>query len=273
MAPLSAVSLLILLAQAAPARPVDAPSPPGIEDNSFLVEEAYNQDAGVVQHIFTFERTQGGDRLLTFTQEWPVDRWPRHQLSYTLALMSANGHTGIGDLWLNWRYQAANSARVAVAPRVSISLPSGRAADGFGSGGAGLQLSLPVSVRAREGLVELHSNAGMTVVPRGTDPAGHHARTLGVALAQSVVWRPRPRVNPFVEFVWSRNQNVAGPAQTTWETSTVLDPGIRWSYDLAGGAQIVPGLAVPVDVSRPAGERWSVFAYFSIEHPFRGHHE
>jgi hypothetical protein len=29
-------------------RPIDV-----IEDNSFLIEEAYNQDAGTVQHIFT----------------------------------------------------------------------------------------------------------------------------------------------------------------------------------------------------------------------------
>jgi hypothetical protein len=32
-----------------------ASSDPVIQDNSFLVEEAYNQDAGVVQHIQTFQ--------------------------------------------------------------------------------------------------------------------------------------------------------------------------------------------------------------------------
>jgi len=31
-------------------RPID-----GIADNSFLIEEAYNQEAGVVQHIFTVQ--------------------------------------------------------------------------------------------------------------------------------------------------------------------------------------------------------------------------
>ncbi len=41
-----------------------------IQDNSFLVEEAYNQEAGVVQHISTFTRYQESkDWIYTFTQE------------------------------------------------------------------------------------------------------------------------------------------------------------------------------------------------------------
>ena len=34
--------------------------PPGIQDNSFLIEEAYNQDPGVVQHISGFQRDTRG---------------------------------------------------------------------------------------------------------------------------------------------------------------------------------------------------------------------
>lgn len=42
---------------------------PHIQDNRFLVEEAYNQDDGVVQHIHQFAWTRGtGDWLATFTQ-------------------------------------------------------------------------------------------------------------------------------------------------------------------------------------------------------------
>ena len=46
---------------------------PGIQDNSFLVEEAYNQEFGVVQHISGFTRFwDSKDWAYTFTQEWPV---------------------------------------------------------------------------------------------------------------------------------------------------------------------------------------------------------
>src|SRR2546430_2035386 len=62
----------------------------GIMDNSFLVEEAYNQERGVVQHIATafynVNRRAGPDDEawnLTFTQEWPVFS-QTHQFSYTV---------------------------------------------------------------------------------------------------------------------------------------------------------------------------------------------
>jgi len=55
-----------------------------LQDNSFLIEEAYNQEAGVVQNIVNGLWSRGSeDWLLTFTQEWPVPD-QRHQFSYTL---------------------------------------------------------------------------------------------------------------------------------------------------------------------------------------------
>lgn len=43
-----------------------------IQDNSFLIEEAYNQERGVVQHIQTFQIMKDDSWIYTFTQEWPV---------------------------------------------------------------------------------------------------------------------------------------------------------------------------------------------------------
>src|SRR5436305_1716303 len=72
-------------ADSKPTRPVD-----GMMDNSFLVEEAYNQEPGVVQNIFTglysWANYSGtGERRLdlAFTQEFPA--WgQKHQFSYTI---------------------------------------------------------------------------------------------------------------------------------------------------------------------------------------------
>ncbi|HXT54767.1 MAG TPA: hypothetical protein VN826_09700, partial [Candidatus Eisenbacteria bacterium] len=57
-----------------------------IEDNSFLIEEAYNQEVGVVQHIFQSvysndPRQRGW--AFAFTQEWPI-YGQDHQFSYTI---------------------------------------------------------------------------------------------------------------------------------------------------------------------------------------------
>src|SRR6185369_9428280 len=65
-------------AQDSPPRPRER-NVDGIMDNSFLVEEAYNQEPGVIQHILTGFygiNTRAGSEerglSLTFTQEWPV---------------------------------------------------------------------------------------------------------------------------------------------------------------------------------------------------------
>src|SRR5262245_56577983 len=88
---LAALVFLALAARVCTA--ADEPAQPlakGIQDNSFLVEEAYNQEAGVVQHIFNayYAVNQLGgpdDKFwqLSFTQEWPVFS-QTHQFSYTI---------------------------------------------------------------------------------------------------------------------------------------------------------------------------------------------
>src|SRR5499433_4238399 len=129
-----------------------AENSPGIQDNSFLVEEAYNQESGVVQHIQTFQRLWNSkDWGYTFTQEWPVDPRPRHQLSYTLVFLHAGQYSGSGagvsDVLVNYRYQMVGSgdAKLAFAPRISALVPTGSARLGRGVGGAGIQTMMPVS--------------------------------------------------------------------------------------------------------------------------------
>jgi len=138
-----------------------------IQDNSFLIEEAYNQGRGVVQHIGTFARfNQGGDWATSFTQEWPVPD-VRHQLSYTLLgvrLHDDDGSDrGLGDVAINYRYQLVGdgSATVALAPRASLLFPTGDEDRGLGSGGVGVQINLPTSVVLHPKVVT-HFNLGAT---------------------------------------------------------------------------------------------------------------
>src|SRR3954452_2591720 len=119
-----------------------------IQDNSFLLEEAYNQEAGVVQHISTFARATNGEWNFGFTQEWPLGGI-QHQLSYTLLIQHVEtGSTGLGDVALNYRYQLLGNpqARTVMAPRVSVLLPIGNEAAGRGAGAVGLQTNLPLTI-------------------------------------------------------------------------------------------------------------------------------
>ena len=258
----------LLSAQQSSTKPVALP----IQDNSFLVEEAYNQGRGVVQHINTFARAanQGGWDY-SFTQEWPF-RSQRHQVSYTIPASrisdAGRGQTGVGDIALNYRYQAGRieGAATAFAPRASLLLPTGDSDRGFGAGGAGLQFNLPFSAELPASMV-VHSNAGATYVPRGRDVIGNRAATTGFTLAQSVIWLAHPKLNLMLEGVWNRSQQIVGPGRTASSTEFLISPGVRGAIDFSSGLQIVPGIAFPIGVGPSKGER-SMFAYLSFEHPF-----
>jgi hypothetical protein len=247
---------------------------PGIEDNSFLVEEAYNQEFGVVQHIQNFLRVWNSkDWIYTFTQEWPVDASPRNQLSYTLIALHSGEQpasgAGFGDIILNYRYQLLGNgaSKVAFAPRLSASLPTGNYRLGRGVGGAGIQGLLPLSVVHTRKLVT-HWNAGATIIPRARNTAGETATTYGYNFGQSFVWLAHPRFNVLLETVFNRRQEVTATDTTQWTSDLLLNPGIRWAYNFNNGLQIVPGIAVPIGVGPSSGER-GVFLYLSLEHPYR----
>ncbi len=224
-----------------------------IADNSFLIEEAYNQEAGVVQHINTFSRPNGGGAWgYAFIQEWPLGGMS-HQLSYTVPVLNPEGAqgAGIGDVALNYRYQlvaresADGATAVHVAPRATLLLPTGSKSEGRGTGELGVQANLPVSWVVGPKVVT-HYNAGVTAV-------GSAAR---FNLGASAIYRLRRSVNLMLEALWLDPDGF------------YLNPGIRWAHDFTGGLQVVPGLAYTVAVGPDAG-RDAVFLYLSLEHPFR----
>jgi hypothetical protein len=250
----------------------EEPSP--IQDNSFLVEEAYNQEYGVVQHIGSFIRLWNShDWVFAFTQEWPGLHNPRHQFSYTLVANSIGAFpgsgAGLGDIALNYRYQLIGSGetRAAFAPRVSALLPTGDSRLGRGYGGWGLQVSLPASVVLNKHLVT-HWNAGATVVPRAKNELGDRALATGYSLGQSTIWLAHPNFNVMLETAWGGAERVVAPNQTQRSHALLISPGVRWAHNFASGLQIVPGIAVPMGVGPSAGEKGLVL-YISFEHPFK----
>jgi outer membrane putative beta-barrel porin/alpha-amylase len=248
----------------------DNPASGPIADNSFLIEEAYNQDPGVVQHISTFARPDGGGAwTYSFTQEWPF-RGRTHQLSYSVPVLNQSGSgTGLGDVALNYRYQlvADGDDGLHVAPRLSLLLPTGDERRGRGAGGLGLQTNLPLSVRPRPWLA-LHANAGLTWTPDATNAAGESAATLNTNLGGSAIWLLRPTLNLMLELVWLSTEDVIGPDRRAREGALFLNPGARWAFNFASGLQIVPGVAYTLGLDDGAGAD-ALFLYLSFEHPFR----
>lgn len=244
---------------------------PSIEDNSFLIEEAYNQEYGVVQHIQTFARDfTTRDYVYAFSQEWPFDPDPRHQFSYTL-LASRSGDlpssgAGFGDIFLNYRFQLVKNERLAFAPRASFIVPTGDSTKGHGFGGPGFQTNWALSFRALQKLT-MHSNAGWTIVPNAKNTSNQQATVNAFNLGQSFIWLAKPRFNVLLETVYVAIDDIILPDKTQRAHDVIMNPGVRWAYNFKNGTQIVPGVSIPTGVGPSAGSAGLLF-YLSIEHPF-----
>jgi hypothetical protein len=268
--PMRAAKLCAVLV-AAPLAAIAADGP--IQDNSFLIEEAYNQEAGVVQHAATFQRARHSrDWEFTFTQEWPIAS-QKQQFSYTVPLTrladAPGRRTGIGDVAFNYRYQLVGDgeAPLAISPRFSVIAATGKESEGRGLGATGYETQLPVSLVLTPTLVS-HSNVGYTWTPKARDALGNKADVRGWSVGQSLVWLASRRINFMLEAIYARDQEVAGAGRTSTVKSAFVSPGLRWAYDFASGLQIVPGIAFPIGVG-PSRPEKSVFLYLSFEHPFR----
>lgn len=225
--------------------PADASRKFEIIDNSFLVEEAFNQEAGVFQNIFTWTRRRDGDWQAGFTQEWPAPGL-RHQLSYTIPFSRSGPAAGINDVLLNYRYQLLTEGpgHPAVAPRVSLVVPTGHERDGLGAGAVGVQVNVPASKQF--GNLYLHVNAGGTWL-RGVDWTPQ--------FGASGIFRASPMFNLMVETV------------TVPGESITVSPGFRGGWNF-GNRQVVIGAALP---ATRTDQRTSLalLTYFSYELPFR----
>lgn len=243
-----------------------------ISDNSFIIEEAYNQESGVVQHVLTYRRDRDAGWLATFTQEWPLGG-QLDQLSFTLPLQSSSGSPEVlgaafGDLAINYRRQVPWGADAPVwfAPRLSLVLPTGSVRKGTGAGGLGVQFNLPLSVRVNRALVT-HWNAGASLT-RAENVLARRATVRSVAAGASAIWLLAPTFNVMLETLWDRTEELDDLGARDALNHFVIVPGFRGAINLPRDLQIVPGIGVPIGIGPSKGER-DLFLYLSFEHPFR----
>lgn len=221
--------------------------PFAIADNSFLVEEAFNQEKGIFQNILFVQRSKDGLYNFQFTQEWPVGGI-RHQLSYTVPLDVQGSRATRGTVALNYRLQALEetASQPAFSPRLSMLLPT--APDGE----FGLQTNMPLSKQF--GDVYLHFNAGYTLSTFDNGLGDGQP-----SLAGSTILRVKPMFHLMAESVYLPSAN---GSFSSW----VVSPGFRGGWNI-GDKQLIVGAAVPIGLLT-SDDSYALITYFSYELPF-----
>ena len=268
------IKLLLSLISAAVAASGE-PLAKGIQDNSFLVEEAYNQELGVVQHILNVPVFfSHGEKEITpsFTQEWPIFS-QTHQFSYTVPYTFEEDQNGFADVRLNYRLQALmeSDCTPAFAPRFSFVLPTGDADKAVGRDRVGYEINLPFS-KILSDRWTLHFNAGGSLFPNVRDRDLWNYNVGG-----SAIYALSKNFNLMLESVavWEGNVDSAAVAASAKEAvarnvdrtvTAVVSPGARYAFNLPN-AQLVVGVAVPIGLTSESPD-YGLFFYLSFEHPF-----
>jgi hypothetical protein len=242
----------------------------GIQDNSFFIEEAYNQEPGVVQHILNIpiNFTNGSREIApSFTEEWPVFS-QAHQFSYTIPYIFTEDDNGMADMRLNYRLQALTEDQYtpAFAPRLSVVLPTGDRDEDLGTGVVGYETNLPFSKIVSDRWT-LHFNTGMSVFPNVRD---HHLTNYNVGV--SAIYAVTRDFNFMLEAVAGSNEDIGegvfSPETTVDRAATaIISPGARYAFNLPNEAQLVLGAALPVGLTSDSPD-WGFFFYCSFEHSF-----
>jgi hypothetical protein len=257
-------------------RPVE-----GIMDNSFLVEEAYNQEPGVVQNILTglyaWANYSGtGDRRmdLAFTQEFPA--WgQKNQLSYTIPYTfirrAGSWSDGLNDVFLNYRYQAYydDQTLTALAPRFSLILPTGTDEAGLQLHSPGYQWNLPFSTALGDRW-PLNLNAGITFLPNAGPSRRNNLLNYNVGL--SAIYCVSRDFDLMLEWVSNWTEASRDMLGIDYAFTPIISPGARYAFNFGNDAQLVIGAAVPLGLNRDAPNIGALF-YLSYESRWWGKKE
>lgn len=248
------------------------------EDNSFLIEEAFNQKTGVIQNIFNFywDSFKSKNMNLSFTQEIPISS-VKHQLSYTLSYTHVgdqygNMISGLGDLYVSYRPMVWSEEKWAmIIPRFTIILPTGSSKDGLGSGAFGGQVNLAVTKRFSRKIVS-HYNAGVTYFyhyDRFEELNSKMTRTneknlLFKNLGASVIWYPTRHLNIMLEYLSNFTSTIEQNGLISHSHQQTINPGFRYCID-NGRMQIVPGVGLPMRLEGGKYQNTGLFFYLSFE--------
>ena len=253
---------------------------PAFEDNSFLLEEAINQEKGITQYVsnFYFDNIRGGDFLYTFSQDIPISHL-RHQISYMVPYQVLNSpasgekSNGLGDINIEYNYMVTGKKDWAmVVPGFSVILPTGKAISGQGTGGMGGKISLAITKRLSHKIVTNY-NLGYTYISSadrytasisGGKVLSYEKDLQYKNLGASIIWYQTRKFNWLLEGTSSFLTDIKADGTLSRSNQITINPGFRFAID-HNRIQIVPGFSMPSIFVDGKFDRTGVFFYLSFE--------
>lgn len=235
-----------------------------IEDNSFLLEEAFNQKKGEYQFIQKYHTSATGYIEYVFEVEAPLSD-ETHQLSLDISRIRPEEipASSFSDLNLNYRYQALNREDMILTEKVGLVLVTGKVENETSNGALGFQLMQVATFKLSEKYIN-HWNLGTTVIPQAETPGGEKT-ILEFTGGTSLINNYSDRLNFLLEAVLQTFESYDEDKNVNNELRFYLNPGLRyaWNFDFKR-TQVVPGASIPVQYSD--GEiRPGIFLYLSVE--------
>lgn len=245
-----------------------------LQSNGLLVETAYHQEKGELQHGFSFSRTNRRNWSTSFGEEIPLNS-KKHQLSIEVPAQffkNEDGVRGAGDTKIAYSYilVGSNSSRLTFSPEVGVWIPTGNYRKELGRGGAGVSVRMPISLILGERIAS-NTTFEMTFTPKAKNHEGERANLTDYEIGQSFVWFAKPKFNVLVEAVWEREQEVIGDRLRKSEREFYISPGLRWGHQI-NNFLIVPKIGFPIGIGSSRSER-GIFFGFAVEQSLKKEEE
>jgi hypothetical protein len=249
-----------------------------IEDNSFLLDEAFTQEKGVMQFISNFHWSNLGSNGMayTFTHEIPVVN-NHHQVSYTVQYhfsqpFGETRYSGPGDATIGYTYLVAGKDDwMMMVPQINFIIPAGDPVKGLGHGGFGGNLGLALTKRLSSAIVT-HYNISHTIIYQAdyymnTAHAENRKAEKNIKIetfAAGVIWYPTSRFNLMFESVANYLNDIQanGSGLRGWQLTS--NPGLRFAADLHK-ALLVAGASFPYTFDVNSKGQAGIFVYLSLE--------
>lgn len=241
-----------------------------IEDNSFLLEEAYQQELGIHQLIQSYQtRYNSNNYQYKLTHEMPITNLT-HQLSYEVpfARSEESEHGSLGDMVVSYRWGAVQKEKFRLADRFGLVLPTGSVNKGGGNGVLGMDFMQAATFTLSDRWMN-HINLGVQYLPqaKSAGTANRHSITVGTA-GTSFVYLHSDNFNLLLEALAQTGHLVYPFGRELDRPIFTLNPGARFAIDLDyKETQMVPGMSFPVQAGDGPTE-YGVFFYFSVEPKF-----